>query len=120
MELGLRLGQLGQRVAVGHDAATGEEAGPAPVRREDGAAQRDRPRAVAGGVDPPDGACVPSAVDALDAGDEVERGLPRVPADGRQARLTAGGGIVADSDPLAELAETQAKFQAMLSALIRP
>ena len=32
----------------------------------------------------------------------------------------AGGGIVADSDPLAELAETQAKFQAMLSALIRP
>ena len=40
--------------------------------------------------------------------------------DGRRARLHAGGGIVADSDPLAELAETQAKFQAMLSALIRP
>ena len=40
--------------------------------------------------------------------------------DGRRARLLAGGGIVADSDPLAELAETQAKFQAMLSALIRP
>jgi isochorismate synthase len=37
-----------------------------------------------------------------------------------RARLHAGGGIVADSDPLAELAETQAKFQAMLSALIRP
>jgi isochorismate synthase len=37
-----------------------------------------------------------------------------------RARLIAGGGIVADSDPLAELAETQAKFQAMLSALIRP
>ncbi|MBA3606529.1 MAG: isochorismate synthase [Acidimicrobiia bacterium] len=36
------------------------------------------------------------------------------------ARLWAGGGIVADSDPLTELAETQAKFQAMLSALIRP
>ena len=36
--------------------------------------------------------------------------------DGRRARLVAGGGIVADSDPLAELAETQAKFQAMLSA----
>ena len=34
------------------------------------------------------------------------------------ARLHAGGGIVADSDPLAELAETQAKFQAMLSALV--
>jgi menaquinone-specific isochorismate synthase len=41
-------------------------------------------------------------------------------ADRTTARLTAGGGIVADSDPLAELAETQAKFQAMLSALIRP
>jgi menaquinone-specific isochorismate synthase len=41
-------------------------------------------------------------------------------ADGTVARLKAGGGIVADSDPLAELAETQAKFQAMLSALIRP
>lgn len=40
--------------------------------------------------------------------------------DRRRARLWAGGGIVADSDPLAELAETQAKFQAMLSALIRP
>jgi isochorismate synthase len=40
--------------------------------------------------------------------------------DRRRARLLAGGGIVADSDPLAELAETQAKFQAMLSALIRP
>jgi isochorismate synthase len=36
------------------------------------------------------------------------------------ARLVAGGGIVADSDPHAELAETQAKFQAMLSAILRP
>lgn len=40
--------------------------------------------------------------------------------DGTTARLMAGGGIVADSDPLAELAETQSKFQAMLSALVRP
>lgn len=36
------------------------------------------------------------------------------------ARLVAGGGIVAESEPLAELAETQAKFQAMLSAIVRP
>ena len=36
------------------------------------------------------------------------------------ARLHAGGGIVAASDPDAELAETQAKFQAMLSAIVRP
>lgn len=41
-------------------------------------------------------------------------------ADRRTARLVAGGGIVAESDPLAELAETQAKLQAMLSAIIRP
>lgn len=41
-------------------------------------------------------------------------------ADATLARLFAGGGIVADSEPLDELAETQAKFQAMLAALIRP
>ncbi|MFM7411182.1 MAG: isochorismate synthase MenF [Actinomycetota bacterium] len=40
--------------------------------------------------------------------------------DRTRARLFAGGGIVAESDPQAELAETQAKFQAMLSALVRP
>jgi menaquinone-specific isochorismate synthase len=39
--------------------------------------------------------------------------------DRTRAQLFAGGGIVAESDPDAELAETQAKFQAMLSALIR-
>ena len=41
-------------------------------------------------------------------------------ADRRTARLVAGGGIVADSEPLSELAETQAKLQAMLSAIVRP
>ena len=40
--------------------------------------------------------------------------------DRRTARLFAGGGIVAESEPLADLAETQAKFQAMLSAIVRP
>jgi isochorismate synthase EntC len=37
-----------------------------------------------------------------------------------RARVVAGGGIVADSEPRAELAETQAKMQAMLAALVRP
>ncbi len=37
--------------------------------------------------------------------------------DGKRARLFAGGGIVADSDPAAELAEAQAKFRPMQSAL---
>ena len=39
--------------------------------------------------------------------------------DGATARLVAGNGIVADSDPDTELAETQVKLQAMLSALTR-
>lgn len=40
--------------------------------------------------------------------------------DRRSARLVAGGGIVADSEPWSELAETQAKLQAMLGAIVRP
>jgi len=40
--------------------------------------------------------------------------------DGSRARLLAGVGVVADSDPAAELAETRAKFQAVLSALVVP
>ncbi|WP_219508074.1 isochorismate synthase [Nonomuraea ceibae] len=37
--------------------------------------------------------------------------------EGRQARLFAGGGIMGDSDPAAELAEAQAKFRVMQYAL---
>jgi menaquinone-specific isochorismate synthase len=37
--------------------------------------------------------------------------------DGDRARLFAGCGIVAGSDPAAELAETQAKFRPMRTAL---
>jgi menaquinone-specific isochorismate synthase len=40
--------------------------------------------------------------------------------DGASARVWAGNGIVAGSDPRTELAETRAKLQAVLSALIRP
>jgi menaquinone-specific isochorismate synthase len=32
----------------------------------------------------------------------------------------AGVGVVADSDPQLELAETRAKFQALLDAIVRP
>ncbi|MGK2947138.1 MAG: isochorismate synthase [Acidimicrobiales bacterium] len=39
--------------------------------------------------------------------------------DGAKARVCAGNGIVATSDPTSELAETQSKLQAMLSALTR-
>ena len=40
--------------------------------------------------------------------------------EGRRARVFAGNGMVADSDPAAELAETRAKLLAMLSAIVRP
>jgi menaquinone-specific isochorismate synthase len=40
--------------------------------------------------------------------------------DGNRARLVAGAGIVAGSDPAAEWAETEAKLEPMLRALVRP
>lgn len=40
--------------------------------------------------------------------------------DGLVTRFFAGVGVVADSDPEAELAETRTKFRAMLGSLIRP
>ena len=40
--------------------------------------------------------------------------------DGPIARCYAGVGVVAESDPDAELAETQAKLRAMLDAVVRP
>jgi menaquinone-specific isochorismate synthase len=40
--------------------------------------------------------------------------------DGCDARLLAGVGIVADSDPESELVETQLKFQAFLATAVRP
>lgn len=39
---------------------------------------------------------------------------------GTTARLYAGVGVVADSDPAEELAETRAKLQALLGAVVRP
>jgi menaquinone-specific isochorismate synthase len=57
----------------------------------------------------------------LDARGDGEFGLAlrcaEVSPDGSTARLFAGCGIVADSDPAAELAETQAKFAAVQAAL---
>lgn len=40
--------------------------------------------------------------------------------EGNAARLVAGCGIVADSDPSAELEESRVKLQAMLTAIVRP
>ncbi len=46
-------------------------------------------------------------------------GIRSAEISGTEARLMAGVGVVADSDPEAELAETRAKFQAMLPALMQ-
>jgi menaquinone-specific isochorismate synthase len=47
-------------------------------------------------------------------------GIRSAVIDGATARLFAGVGVVADSDPAAELAETQLKLQALLAAVVRP
>jgi len=58
-------------------------------------------------------------VDAAGNG-EFAVGLRSSHIDGDSASIWAGVGVVGDSDPEAELAETRAKFQAMLGALLRP
>ncbi len=47
-------------------------------------------------------------------------GIRAAHLEGCEARLIAGGGVVAGSDPEAELAETELKFEPMLAAIIRP
>jgi len=46
-------------------------------------------------------------------------GIRSIEIAGRTGRLFAGVGVVEDSDPLEELAESRAKAQALLSALVR-
>lgn len=46
-------------------------------------------------------------------------GIRSVQLDGPRAKLFAGVGVVADSDPQAELEETRAKAQALLGVLVR-
>lgn len=58
-------------------------------------------------------------VDAAGNG-EFAVGLRSSRVEGDAASIWAGVGVVGDSDPEAELAETRAKFQAMLGALLRP
>ena len=58
-------------------------------------------------------------VDAAGNG-EWAVGLRSAQVEGTRARMHAGGGIVADSDPRAELTETQLKLQALLAAVVRP
>jgi len=87
------------------------------------------------GGDPQDLAL--QAIDAIEPGDrglyagpvgwvdgagngEFAVGLRSGHVHGNTASIWAGVGVVGDSDPAAELAETRAKFQAMLGAILRP
>jgi menaquinone-specific isochorismate synthase len=47
-------------------------------------------------------------------------GIRSAEVEGADARIFAGNGVVAGSDPADELAETQLKLQALLAALVRP
>jgi menaquinone-specific isochorismate synthase len=58
-------------------------------------------------------------VDARGDG-EWHLGIRSAVVEGSSARLYAGVGVVAGSDPAAELAETQLKLQAFLAAAVRP
>jgi menaquinone-specific isochorismate synthase len=58
-------------------------------------------------------------VDA-DGNGEFAVGVRSAEIIGDTARLFAGVGVVADSDPAAELEETRVKLEAMLGALVRP
>ena len=58
-------------------------------------------------------------VDAAGNG-EWAVGLRSARIEGNRARMFAGGGIVGDSVPEAELVETQLKLQALLAAVVRP
>ena len=51
---------------------------------------------------------------------EFAVGIRSAQLNGTETRLWAGVGVVNTSDPAAELSETRSKFQAMLSALLRP
>lgn len=55
-----------------------------------------------------------------DGDGEFHLGIRSAIVGGATARLFAGVGIVSDSDPAAELRETQLKFQAVLAAAVRP
>jgi len=47
-------------------------------------------------------------------------GIRSAQIEGRRARLMAGVGVVAESDPETELAETDLKLEPMLAAIVRP
>ena len=88
-------------------------------RRHARARPRSRPSAPLEGFDRGRYAGPVGWVDARGNG-EWAIALRGAQLDGARARLVAGAGIVAGSEPDAEWAETQAKLEPMLRALVRP
>lgn len=92
------------------------------------------PTPAVAGTPTPDALAYIAAVEGLDRGrfagpvgwvdargdGEWAVGVRSAELDGCRARLFAGVGVVADSVPEAELAETQLKLQALLAAVVRP
>ena len=92
------------------------------------------PTPAVAGTPTPDALAYIAAVEGLDRGrfagpvgwvdargdGEWAVGVRSAELDGHRARLFAGVGVVADSVPEAELAETQLKLQALLAAIVRP
>ncbi len=69
-----------------------------------------------------DRGCYAGPVGWMDASGDGEWaiGIRSAVVEGSRAELFAGVGVVAGSDPMAELAETQLKLQALLAAVVRP
>jgi menaquinone-specific isochorismate synthase len=75
-----------------------------------------------GGVEGFDRGCYAGPVGWMDSRGDGEWAVAVRSAEvqGNTARLFAGVGVVSDSDPASELAETQLKLQALLAAVVRP
>ncbi|MBU6329947.1 MAG: isochorismate synthase [Acidobacteria bacterium] len=87
-----------------------------------GGTPRDRALELIDGLEPIDRGRYAGPVGWIDtAGNGVwVVGIRSAEISGHTARLSAGVGVVADSDPETELAETRAKLQTMLTAIVRP
>jgi isochorismate synthase EntC len=80
---------------------------------------RDVARAVLAELEPLDRGCYAGPVGWVDAEGDGEWAIALRCAEitGTTARVFAGAGIVADSDPAMELDETERKFRALLDSL---
>jgi len=87
-----------------------------------GGAPRDAALAMLQRLEPFDRGCYAGPVGWVDAGGDGEWAvaLRCAELDGATARLVAGAGVVAGSDPDAEWAETQTKLEPMLRVLVQP